>query len=161
MTLVNKRGNPFIMGDFPMIAQARAPGRDERDNLIKPDAASGYWISSKQRVAGARDERVGLTTDELARADAFAKERGKAAAADLDYRNVSVRGRPLLMLHLIDINDGPHGSVTLVENGPAFGASFPATGDFKQIDYVLNQIMIDQLDKEMFDVPDDDEDYDP
>ncbi|MDO9562860.1 MAG: Z1 domain-containing protein [Bradyrhizobium sp.] len=161
MTLGNKRGDPFMIGDFPMVAQARAAGRDERDNLIKPDAGSGYWISSKQRVAGARDERVGLTPVEVALADAFAKDRGKPAAADLDYRNVRVRGRPLLMLHLIDLNDGSDESVILVKNGPAFGASFPATGDFKQIDYVLNQIMIDQLDKETFDVPDDDEDYDP
>jgi Z1 domain/C-5 cytosine-specific DNA methylase len=160
ITLGTERGTPFTIGDFPMVAQARAAGRDERSNLIRSDAGPGYWISSKQRVAGARDERVGLTPDELARAEAFAKERGKTSAADLDYRNVSVRGRPLLMLHLIDLNDGSSEGTRLVENGPAFGASFPATGDFKQVDYVLNQVMIDQLEKETFDVPDDDEDYD-
>ncbi|MBR0899580.1 Z1 domain-containing protein [Bradyrhizobium tropiciagri] len=160
MTLGTARGKPVMIGDFPMVAQMRSAGLDERGNLIRSDAGPGYWISSKQRVAGARDERVGLSADELVRADSLAKERGKAAAADLDFRNASVRGRPLLMLHLIDLNDGSAEKRVLVENGPAFGASFPATDDFKQIDYVLNQVMIDQLDRQAFDTPDDDEDFD-
>jgi hypothetical protein len=60
ITLGSERGSPFMIGEFPMVAQARTAGRDERGNLIRPDSGPGYSISSKQRVAGARDERVGL-----------------------------------------------------------------------------------------------------
>jgi hypothetical protein len=160
--LVGERGSPLQIRDFKMIAQTRSVGRDERGGFLRSDAGPGYFVSNKQRLAGARDERVGLTSGELAKADALARNRGKNSTRDIDYRDVSVRGRPLLMLHLIDVYDGPpESSPLLIQNAPALGASFPATGDFKQIDYVLNQVMIDQLEKEAFDLADDDEDFDP
>ncbi|VIO67305.1 hypothetical protein CI41S_06690 [Bradyrhizobium ivorense] len=159
ITLQEDQRKPFLIGTFPMVAQQRSAGRDGH-GLTVPELASGYLIGNKHRVAGARDERVGLTQSEVERANDLARDRGKSSATDLDYRNVKVRGRPLLMLHLIDLKDDQSGKI-LVESAPAFGASFPATGDFKQIDYVLNQVMIDQLDREAFDVPDDDEDFDP
>jgi hypothetical protein len=165
ITLAKERGTPVEVGPVRMVAQERSAGSDDGGRLLKSDAGPGYWISSKQRVAGTRDERVGLSEEELARANELATESGrKTGATDRDFRNVKVRGRPLLMLHLIDLYDGPGdidgGRRLLVENGPAIGVSFPATGNFKQVDYVMNQVMIAQLKAEAFDVPDEDEDYD-
>ncbi len=164
ITLGKDRGNPTAIGNFKMIAQERTAGRDESGRLLSSESGPGYWISSKQRVAGTRDERVGLSDKELARAEELAVENGrKTGATDRDFRHVGVRGRPLLMLHLIDLYDksADEDRRLLIESAPAIGVSFPATGHFKQVDYVMNQVMIEQLSADVFDTPDDDEDYDP
>lgn len=173
ITLARARGNPEVFGGFSMVAQRRTVGSDHNEQPIRSEAGAGYFLSSKQRVAGAGDECVGLTPAEIKLAEAVAadNDRKGTGPTDRDYRHVSVRGRPLLMLHLIDLEslskseDGAPGQSErnpkiLLKNIPALGVSFPATGTIKQIDYILNQVMIKQLEAESFDVPDDDEDYD-
>jgi len=165
ITLKKDRGSPVELNGVRMIAQERSAGKDDAGRLLRPEAEPGYFISSKQRVAGTRDERVGLSELELVRADELAKESGrKSGATDRDFRNAKVRGRPLLMLHLIDLydvaDDEGEDPRLLIGNVPAIGVSFPATGNFKQVDYVVNQVMIDQLKAEAFDMADDDEDFD-
>lgn len=165
MTLSKERGEPLNLGDFRMVAQARSAGRQDANHLMQSDHGRGFFVTGKQRVAGTRDERVGLTETELAVADALAiKEERKNGAGDLDFRDVTVRGRPLLMLHLIDLyekRDGPDETdQKLLVNAPAIGVSFPVTGDFAQIDYVLNKVMLEQLKDDFLELPDADEDFD-
>lgn len=162
MTLENSRGEPVAFDDFSMVAQRRGAGTKDK-YLMRPDEEPGYFVTGKQRVAGTRDERVGLNEQELLVAEELALEaERKKGATDLDFRNVNVRGRPLLMLHLIDLFDqrDEKSPVQLLSNAPAIGVSFPATGDFVQVEYVLNKVMIAQLAKEANDLPEDDEDQD-
>ena len=163
ITLEKDRVEPFSLGDFAMVAQDRGAGIRDEKHLMRSEQGSGYFVTSKQRVAGSREERIGLTAAELEEAERLAvKEKRKNGPTDLDYRNVKVRGRPLLMLHLIDLFDRrpAEDEKQLLKNAPAIGVSFPATGDFVQIDYVLNKVMVRQLETEAFDMPDDDEDQD-
>ena len=148
---------------FDMYAQERGAGITKSNTLMQSDAAKGYFITAKQRVSGSRDESVGLDTNQLNAAKALAEDNPdrKNGPTNMDYRDVSVRGRPLLMLHLINLKDKRDGgSKDLLPLAPAIGVSFPATGDFAQIDYVLNKVMIKQLETEAFDLPEDDEDQD-
>jgi hypothetical protein len=66
------------------------------------------------------------------------------------------------MLHIVDLNDNtdPNKEILLLENAPAIGISFPSTGEFAQIDYVMNKVMIRQLEAEALDLPEADEDQD-
>ncbi|EGF89479.1 Z1 domain protein [Asticcacaulis biprosthecium C19] len=163
MTLKKEQGKPINFDDFKMVAQYRGAGVKDEKELMRSDEGPGYFVTGKQRVAGTGDERVGLNAEELAMAEKLARENDdrKKGPTDLDFRNVNVRGRPLLMLHLIDLRDDRSDpSVSLLQNAPAIGVSFPATGDFVQVDYVLNKVMIGQLAKEANDLPEEDEDQD-
>ncbi|MBY3044851.1 Z1 domain-containing protein [Rhizobium leguminosarum] len=162
---IKDRGVPLEINDFKMVAQERSAGRRDANHLMQSDHGPGFFVTGKQRVAGTRDERVGLTEEEIKVAEDLAdKEKRKNGATDLDYRDVTVRGRPLLMLHLIDLYDKRDGSEDapkeLLVNAPAIGVSFPVTGDFDQIDYVLNKVMLEQLKNDFLELPDADEDFD-
>lgn len=164
VSLENTRGKPFDMNDFSMIAQERSPGT-ERDGkvLLKPASASGYFASGRQRVSSTKVERVGLNADQMKAARSLAESQGRTKGpTDSDFRSIDVRGRPLLMIHLIDIKErsGADDSPSLLENAPAIAIAFPATGDFERIDYVVNRVFMEQQAGDVFDLPEDDEDQD-
>ena len=66
------------------------------------------------------------------------------------------------LLHLIDLENPlvESDENKLLKGAPAIGLSFPATGDFSTVEYVLNQVMIKQLESEQFDAADEEDDYD-
>jgi hypothetical protein len=146
------------LGDFNMVHQKRSAGTIE-GRLRELDG--GLFVTNNQRVAGTSDESAGLSVEEMNVAKALARDRGRETWTDRDTRHVTVRGAPLLMLHLIDLSHEEHGTEKLLLRGaPAIGLSFPATGEFKVVEYVLNRVMLRQLEAERYDTPEDDEDYD-
>lgn len=147
------------LGDFHMAHQTRSAGTSE-GKLKEIDG--GLFVTNNQRVAGTGDESAGLSSDEMGAAMKVAASRDRDKWTDRDTRHVSVRGAPLLMLHLIDLENplaDPHDD-KLLTGAPAIGLSFPATGDYSTVEYVLNQVMIKQLESEQFDAADEEEDYD-
>ncbi|KDA03450.1 Z1 domain-containing protein [Hyphomonas oceanitis] len=147
------------LGDFQMVHQTRSAGTSE-DQLKEIDG--GLFVTNNQRVAGTGDESAGLSRIEMEAALQVAASRKRSKWTDRDTRHVSVRGAPLLMLHLIDLGNPLEKSAekSLLSGAPAIGLSFPATGDFSTVEYVLNRVMVNQLESERFDSADDEDDYD-
>lgn len=142
-----------------MISQRRSAGR-LADGALKVALGGGYYVTNNQRVAGPGEEGMGLSDRQIAAATRQAVMQNRKAPTDRDFRHKDARGAPLLMLHLIDIDTAEDGaSPTIsVPQAPAIGVSFPATGAFKTVAYVLNKVMLEQ--SENFDSVDDDEDFD-
>jgi len=150
-------GSSPALEDLPIATQRRQVGWTE--NRIKtPSVEDGWYVGNKQKVAGTGVEGVGLDEKEFARAQSIAKKNNRETPTDRDYRNRDVRGRPLLMLHLLELFNKKNGEIKVIaENMPAVGFSFPATGDIRSVDCVVNKVW---LEKDMFDSPDDEDDYD-
>ncbi len=143
--------------ELPMAVQTRQVGRI--NGLIKvPSIEAGWYVGNKQKVSGTNIEGVGLDKEEIERAFRVARENGKEKPADRDYRHRDVRGRPLLMLHLLELfnKTGEH-KETIAETVPAVGFSFPATGQYRSVDCVVNKVW---LENDMIDSPDEEDDYD-
>jgi hypothetical protein len=142
---------------LPMADQKRQVGI-LLDRLKIPSEEDGWYVGNKQKVAGTGVESVGLNESELEKAATIAEENGRNKPQDRDYRHKDVRGRPLLMLHLLELFDKKGNETTvLARNVPALGFSFPATGDFRSVDCVVNKVW---LQNDMIDSPDDEDDYD-
>lgn len=125
-------------------------GSQLRESARKLD---GMWRLSKDRVASRGDEKLGLTEEKQMEAVDLAKQSGKKPS-DFHYR--SIRNKPLLMIHALDL--GKDGSSQ--KNVPAFGISFPP-GDYSEgVDVVANTVWVNQLHGGVFDAPDDEEDFD-
>jgi hypothetical protein len=97
--------------------------------------------------------------DEVERAQKVAAEDG-TPASDRHFRNLGVRGRPLLMLHLLEITDPTDEKKTLLQRAPAIGISFPHTGKYRTVEYVVNKVMLDQLKADLEDSSDEGDDFD-
>jgi len=90
----------------------------ERKSIFKEDyiAVSG----SKARVGQASDEKLGLDTEALAKAEEAIKKRGGKVSGDIYRRQ---RSRPLLLLYLLDVRDKESGEK--ISPVAAYGISFP------------------------------------
>ena len=119
-------------------------------------------IGNRQRVSGRGIERVGLTTSETKAAETayrgHLENEGKLPAdgrvefPDWAYRKM--RTKPLLMIHLIDINDSQLPIPSLYHPVVAWGISFPKTAkDDQRVDYIVNLIGV----RELYGDPGDDE----
>lgn len=124
-----------------------------------PAEERGYF-TNKQRVASRGSESVGLDASQLNEAEERARE-ANVNIADKHYRYV--RGRPLLMLHVLNLAHKPDedsAPIQLINKVPAIGIAFP-DGDFTTtVDYVVNKVWLNQMQQESFDNPDDEDDYD-
>lgn len=142
---------------LPMADQKRQVGK-LLEKVKIPSEEDGWYVGNKQKVAGTGVESVGLIDSELEKAVKIAEENGRNKPQDRDYRHKDVRGRPLLMLHLLELFDKTGDEPTvLARNVPALGFSFPATGDFRSVDCVVNKVW---LQNDMIDSPDEEDDYD-
>ncbi len=111
------------------------------------------WRLSKDRVASRGDEKIGLTEIQKEAAVSLAKESDKKPS-DFHYR--SIRSKPLLMIHSLNLGD----KESLQEKVPAFGISFP-TGDYSEgVEVVANTVWVNQIHGDSYDLPDEEEDFD-
>ena len=142
---------------LPMAVQERQVGRI--NGLIKaPRIEAGWYVGNKQKVSGRYIEGVGLDKEEIKRALRVARENRKEKPGDTEYRHKDVRGRPLLMLHLLELcNKTDEHKEIIAEAVPAVGFSFPATGQYRSVDCVVNKVW---LENDMIDSPDEEDDYD-
>lgn len=142
---------------LPMAVQKRQVGRID-DTVKVTTEELGWYVGNKQKVSGTGVEGVGLNDKELATAKRIAKENGREKPTDRDFRHRDVRGRPLLMLHLLELFNKIDGVVNvLADKMPAVGFSFPATGDTRTVACVVNKVW---LENDMADSPDEEDDYD-
>lgn len=142
---------------LPMAKQTRQIGKTN-DQVKVPSEESGWYVGNKQKVAGTGVEGVGLESEQIEKAYDIARENKREKPTDRDFRHKDVRGKPLLMLHLLELFDqvGPERRIK-AENVPALGFSFPATGLIRSVDYVVNKVW---LQNDMFDSADEEDDYD-
>lgn len=110
------------------------------------------WQTSKDRVASRGDEKLGLSESQKEEAAILARE-DDVNKKPSDYHFRSVRKKPLLMLHVLDLGR----EKTRV---PAFGLSFPPGHYQTEIEVVANQVWIESMQSELFDTPNEEEDYD-
>lgn len=144
---------------LPMAVQTRQVGRINKDGPIKtPSVESGWYVGNKQKVAGTGVEGIGLDEKEKEKALEIAKKDGREKPTDRDYRHKDVRGRPLLMLHLLELfNEVDKKKNIEAKIIPAIGFSFPAVGDIRSVECVVNKVWIE---KDMVDSPDEEDDFD-
>lgn len=142
-------------GKWNLMCQKRSVGI-LKGEIRKPAGEDGFYITSKQRVASRGVEDVGLTDEQ--RREAEAESGDMKNISDRFYR--TVRAKPLLMIHLLTLvhKDQITGKETPLQDMiPAIGISFPG-GDYTETArYVVNKVWLQQ---DMFDDPDEEDDYD-
>lgn len=114
---------------------------------------AGRWRVKKDRVASRGDEKLGLSEEQQTQAQKLAEEDNKQPS-DFHYR--TVRNKPLLMVHLLDLGKGKNKQLKV----PAYGISFPPGNYSESIDVVANKVWIDQIHGGTLDTPDEEDDYD-
>lgn len=98
-----------------------------------------YSVSGRSsRVGGRGQERAGMTPDERRRAEEkFREEPENAEKSIPDWAYRAGRGRPLLMLHVLDVHDDERSERNT--DVVAWGISFPgATGNVTPVSYIVN-----------------------
>jgi len=145
--LISKDSNNIAPYDFTLRPQDRKSSK-----LFKEEK---YWQTAKSRVASKLDERLGLTPIQLELAENNSKDK---SISDRDYRNV--RGKPLLMIHMLDLheNDGDGGEK--IHSVPAFGISFPTHLYTKSIEIKVNKVWLESFMGSVYDTPEEEEDWD-
>jgi len=134
-------------------------GEDEKNFELGPQdrksatLEAGRWRVKKDRVASRGDEKHGLTSEQQDEASQMAQDTGKDPS-DFHYR--SVRKKPLLMLHLLDLGAGASRQVRV----PAYGISFPPGNYSQSIEVVANRVWVEQIHGGTFDAPEEEDDYD-
>ena len=114
---------------------------------------SGRWRVRKDRVASRGDEKLGLSYKQQIEARRLAEEDNKKPS-DFHYR--TIRKKPLLMIHLLDLGEEESRQLGV----PAYGISFPPGNYSESIDVVANRVWVEQIHGGTFDAPDEEDDYD-
>lgn len=136
---------------------ARTLGAQQRTVSDKA-VDDGGWRLNGYRVASRGDEKLMLSEQQVADAveSAASDETGKADKDVSDYHYRIQRGKPLLMVHVLQ----PKGRTDLPSRIPAFGVSFP-DGLFGQtVEIVANKVWMDHMYGPQDDDPDAEDDYD-
>ncbi len=114
---------------------------------------SRRWRTAKDRVASRGDEKLGLSKEQKKEAKRLAADDNKQPS-DIHYR--TIRNKPLLMIHLLDLGvDGDR-----QHRVPAYGISFPPGNYSESIKVVVNRVWVEQIHGGTFDAPDEEDDYD-
>ncbi len=137
-------------------AQVRSIGYEPSDNPRKPTSEPGWYTGNKFRFSGNDMFKIGLDEAQLAEAQKNADESKRKKPIVSDYTNA--RGKPLLMLHLLNLVDKENELV--IDCAPAISVSFPNSSEFRTVEYVVGKVWLKQFEQEHFDSPDEEDDYD-
>ncbi|MBU0723348.1 MAG: Z1 domain-containing protein [Alphaproteobacteria bacterium] len=130
------------------------PYRLNGQSRVVSDLQGTAWRLNKDRVASRGDEKLGLSAEQKAAAEALAASGDNPVApSDTHYREI--RNKPLLMIHSLD----PHGDTRVQGPIASFGVSFPPGHYETEIEVVANRIWLERM-QGAPDDPDDEEDYD-
>jgi Z1 domain len=115
--------------------QRRGRGKPNPGN--PSDEKTTLRITNKQRVASRGIEKTGLTSEQVATAEAaWIREKGSQNFPDRIYRQV--RERPLLIVHMLAIGN-KEDDLSQAQPVVAWSISFPATRlEQKLVEYVVN-----------------------
>lgn len=119
---------------IPIVCQRRTAGSRSDSSTLR--------ITNKQRVSSRGVERTGLTPNEIASAEEqFRDQSGRTEAEGFNYPDRiyrAVRQRPLLIVHLLDV-EPESGGESLPCPIVAWSISFPPTGkEEKLVQFVVN-----------------------
>ncbi len=119
---------------IPIVCQRRTAGSRSNSGTLR--------ITNKQRVSSRGVERTGLTPEEIAVAEEqFREQSGRTEADGFNYPDRiyrAVRRRPLLIVHLLDV-DPESGGEDLPCPIVAWSISFPPTGkEESRVEFVVN-----------------------
>lgn len=145
-----------------MFCQKRSVGTDNQGERKIPD--DGLWVTNDRRVASRGAEDIGLTDEQVRKAE---EDKSKAEAGNniSDHFYRKVRSKPLLMIHFLTLAYKNRGkdkeSEILLDKVPAASISFPYNfrkeDHLESVECVVNKVWLEQ---DMFDDPDDEDDYD-
>lgn len=138
-----KRGRTFRKKTDETLGRAI---RCQQRTVGKKSDAKTLLVSNRHRVSSRGIERTGLSPKQRGRAERNYREELKRNGKLTEGRPIhypdrvyrEMRTKPLLMIHLIDIETGAP-SASLYQPVLAWGISFPATNkDEKRVEYVVN-----------------------
>lgn len=167
MDYLQEISGKYSKADVLLISVASS-GQDESKHLLGTQLRASAkkfgndgWRLAKDRLASRGDEAIGLTDDQVAEArklaeDYHAKDPTKSQnPSDTHYREV--RGKPLLMIHVIRPVAEDEDAQPRV---PGFGISFPFGDYLKTVSVVANKVWINRMQGPATDSPDQEDDYD-
>lgn len=159
LSYLNAIADEYPYGDILLIsikgngqdADRHRLGAQKRASVTDAKKIEDAWETSKFRVASRGDEGLGLTEAQREKVR-FDAESNDEKISDYHYR--AVRKKPLLMIHILDLEDGRQDRV------PAFGISFPP-GDYEtSVEVVANTTWLRKMRGELVDGVDEEDDYD-
>jgi hypothetical protein len=157
ITYLRAMAETYPVGDVLLISpsgEEAKPYKLNGQSRVVADRQGTAWRLNKDRVASRGDEKLGLSDEQKAAAEAAAASGDKPVeASDTHYRDV--RKKPLLMIHSLD----PHNDERVQGPIAAFGVSFPPGHYETDIEVVANRVWLERM-QGAPDDPDDEEDYD-
>jgi len=141
-----------------IVEQERNIGHDSNKNPRVPSSESGWYVGNKQKVSGNSMFHIGLSSEQKQKAQKFADESGRKDPIYRDYTNA--RGKPLLMLHLLNLVDKEKDSQLIAASVPALSISFPNSVEFRTVNYVVGKVWLKQFEQNQFDSATEEDDYD-
>jgi len=126
------------------------------DSPRMPVSEPGWYTGNKRRFSGNSMFGIGLSVEQVAQAWAEAYDAGRKTPIYKDYTNA--RKRPLLLLHLLNLTDTEKNPLAV--NVPAISISFPNSGVFTTIEYIVGPVWLKQLTTEEAESQEDEDDFD-
>ncbi|WP_110517482.1 Z1 domain-containing protein [Herpetosiphon llansteffanensis] len=143
---------------YMIAAQERDIGHDTSGQPRKPSSENGWYTGNKNRFSGNSMFKIGLDDNQIMRAQGLAAEASRKNPIFSDYTNV--RGKPLLLLHLLNLIDRKKDDQVIQSLVPAISLSFPNSNDVRTIKYVVNSVWLKQFEENQYDSSSEEDDYD-
>lgn len=143
---------------YMIAAQERNIGHDSSNQPRRPSSEPGWYTGNKNRFSGNNMFEIGLDNAQIEDARKRAEEAGRKNPIFSDYTNA--RGKPLLMLHLLNLVDKDKDNAPVISLAPALSVSFPNSDDVRTVEYVVNPVWLKQFEENQYDSPDEEDDYD-
>lgn len=143
---------------YMITAQERNIGHEPSGQPRRPASESGWHTGNKNRFSGNSMFSIGLDREQLNEAQSLANVAGRKNPIFSDYTNA--RGKPILMLHLLNLVDKKNNDRKVLALAPALSVSFPNSTEFRTVEYVVGPVWLKQFEESMYDLPDEEDDYD-
>jgi len=144
--------------EYMIAAQERNIGHDPSKLARRPVSEAGWHTGNKNRFSGNSMFEIGLNNEQTAKAEELAKDAKRKNPIFSDYTNA--RGKPLLMLHLLNLVDKNKDNEAVISLVPALSVSFPNSDDVRTVEYIVNPVWLKQFEENQYDSPDEEDDYD-
>lgn len=144
---------------YPIATQERTVGYDQAGQKPRrPTSEPGWHTGNKNRFSGNSMFEIGLSEAQRKTAQQLADEAGRKKPIFSDFTNA--RGKPLLMLHLLDLIDKNIPDQIYIDLVPALSISFPNSDDVRTVEYIVNPVWLKQFEESQYDSTDNEDDYD-
>lgn len=158
VTFRSLAGRPREEG-YPIATQERDIGHTSSGLPRRPISEPGWHVGNKSRFSGNSMFLIGLDKAQLQEAQVQAVDDGRKTPIYRDYTNA--RGKPLLMLHILNLVDKKDDNKAMMSIVPAISVSFPNLSEFRTVEYVVGPVWLKQFEQDQYDTADDEDDYDP